>query len=149
MEIKTIKIALSSICSYIYTLFNPSIPLLKALAIVMLIDLVVGLWQSFGEGKKFDPKKFLGKIKEAGVFIIVLFAAVSINELWQHYGIAKQYIADSFISAYGFYHFFSILQNAGKLGFPIASYFQRFIESKAKDIAELNKKGDTENENQK
>ena len=85
MDIKTIKLTLSAICSYIYTLFEPSFPLLQALAIVMIIDFVLGVWQAFNIGKKFDPKKFLSKIKESGIFIIVLFAAFSINSLFQHY----------------------------------------------------------------
>ena len=148
MDIKTIKLTLSAICSYIYTLFEPSFPLLQALAIVMIIDFVLGVWQAFSIGKKFDPKKFLSKLKEAGLFVVVLAAAIFINPLWEQYGLKAHLIANYLISAYGFYHFFSILQNAGKMGFPLASVLQKFIESKSTDLANINKKEEN-NENSK
>lgn len=135
--IKLINTSFSTVCSLLVQYFQPSINLLEALAICISIDFFIGLWHSYSINQKFSPRKFLGKIKEIGLFIVVLFATISINPLWKQYGIAEQFIANSFIGAYGFYHFFSILQNAGKLGFPIANYFQKFIESKVADISDL------------
>lgn len=137
---KLVIYVLSSISSLIVQYFNPSINMLQALGICIALDFVIGLWHSYTVGVKFSPRKFLGKLKELGIFIVVLFAAIAINPLWKHYGIAEQWMANSFIGAYGFYHFFSVLQNAGKMGFPLAGYFQKFIESKVTEISDMNKK---------
>lgn len=146
---KTINYTVSAIGSLCVQYFSPSINLLQALGICILLDFVIGLYHSYSVKVKFDPKKFLSKLKELGLFVVVLFATIAINPLWAHYGIANQWMANSFIGAYGFYHFFSILQNAGKLGFPIANYFQKFIESKVTEIAELSKKEGVINEDKK
>ena len=144
---KVIKLGLSSFLSLIYNAFSPTFNLLNALCIVIAIDFAIGVYQSFSEGNKFNPKKFLSKLKEIGLFIVVLAAAIFINPLWEQYGLKAYFVANSFIGMYGFYHFFSIVQNAGKLGFPIATQFQKFIESKASDLANLNKKDEVVNEN--
>ena len=146
---KMIKLGISSIATTIYNAFHPSFDLLQALCIVISIDFVIGVYQSFNAGFKFSPKKFLGKLKEIGLFVVVLAAAIFINPLWEQYGLKAQFVANSFIGMYGFYHFFSILQNAGKLGFPLAAQFQKFIESKASDLSNLSKKEEVANEDKK
>jgi phage-related holin len=140
MQERLYKMILSLTSSAVFKLFEPSFPMLQALVIIMALDMVIGLYHSFNyEGKKFDPKMFLGKIKDTGMFIVILFATLSINAFWKQYGMEGQSVANFFISSFGFYHFFSILQNAGKMGFPIAGYFQKWIESKAPDLNGLKK----------
>ena len=146
---KVIKVGLSSFLSILYNAFSPTFNLLNALAIVIALDFAIGIYQSFTGGNKFNPKKFLGKLKEIGLFVVVLAAAIFINPLWEQYGLKAYFVANSFIGMYGFYHFFSIVQNAGKLGFPIANQFQRFIESKANDLANISKKDEVINEDKK
>lgn len=143
------KLILSILSSSVVQVFHLTLDHIKALCIVMVIDLAVGLYHSFVyDGKKFDPKKMKSKGLEISMFIITLFATLSINVLWKQYGLDGVSIAQYLISAFGFYHFFSILQNMGKMGFPIATYFQKFIESKASDLQNL-KKEEVENENKK
>lgn len=146
---KVIKVGLSSFLSILYNAFSPTFNLLNALAIVIALDFIIGIYQSFNDGNKFNPKKFLGKLKEIGLFVVVLAAAIFINPLWEQYGLKAYFVANSFIGMYGFYHFFSIVQNAGKLGFPIANQFQKFIESKANDLANISKKDEVINEDKK
>lgn len=150
MQSKINHIILSITSSAIFKMFEPSFPMLYTLCGIIALDFFFGLYHSYHyEHKKFDPTKFLKKLKEIGAFIVVLFATISINSFWKTYGLDAQYVANYFMSAYGFYHFFSILQNAGKMGFPIASYFQKFIESKAPDLNGIIKKEESPNENQK
>lgn len=132
------KIILSILSSSVVQVFSPTLDHLKALLIVMIIDLAVGLYHSFVyDGKKFDPKKMKSKGFEISMFIITLFATLNINVLWKQYGLDGVSVAHYLISTFGFYHFFSILQNMGKMGFPIANYFQKFIENKAPDLQNL------------
>lgn len=147
MREKLYSILMSLTSAPFVTMFYPTIDHLKALAIVMAIDLVVGIYCSFNyELKKFDPKKLRSKGLEVSMFIITLFATLSINVFWKQYGLDGLTVSHYLISAFGFYHFFSILQNMGKMGLPVAGYFQKWIESKAPDFNEL-KNDEVKNEN--
>lgn len=125
-----LKLQYSLLMSPLLLFFEPYNALVKAIGILVILDVLTGGVVAKKEGKDLTSRRFLSKFIHVTLFLVGLSAAGAASPLLQVFGI-EQYMAGKWICAfYGIYELFSILENLGKLGLPIAKQFGDLLKSK-------------------
>lgn len=114
----------------ILTFFEPYSVLVKALGILVAMDIITGIAASRKEGKAITSKRLWPKIMQVGLFLFGLAAAKYASPLLVEFGIEEHQGGKLFCALYGAYEFFSILENLGRLGLPIAKQFANLLREK-------------------
>ncbi len=120
------SIALSPLMIY----FEPYSVLVKAIGVLVALDIISGMIASRKEHKPISSRRFLRKIPQVALFLFGLAAAKEASPLLMEFGIEAHQAGKWFCALYGIYEFFSILENLGRLGLPIAKQFSALLQSK-------------------
>lgn len=139
------KLIYSFIIAPLLLFFEPYSALVKALLILVIIDILTGLFAARHEGKPLTSRRFLMKGLQVGLFFVGLAAAKAGSPLLEEFGIEAHQAGKWFCAFYGVYELFSILENLGRLGLPIAKQFASLLKSKLPD--EVKNLPDTANDN--
>lgn len=125
------KLILSAILGLIIQFLGDTAPFVKSIFILVVMDIVLGLicakWYRL---ESITTRRFLTKIRELGLFAIGLAAFIVSQDAFVEFGLNKFFGAKFFCSAYIFYELFSILENLGDMGFPIASQIKKALQAK-------------------
>jgi phage-related holin len=132
-ETTKLKLFFSLILTPVLTFFEPYELLVKAIGILVVIDITSGIIAARKEGKDLSSRRFLSKVGQVGLFLVGLFAAKEASPLLAEFGIATHQAGKWFCALYGAYELFSILENLGRLGFPIAKQFANLLKTKLPD----------------
>lgn len=125
-----LKLIFSLLISPILMLFNPYILLIKALGILVIIDVITGIMSARKEGVALTSKALWQKVPKVALFLCALAAASVSSPLLTEFGIEAHQAGKWFCALYGAYELFSILENLGRLGLPIAKPMADLLKSK-------------------
>lgn len=130
METSKAKLLYALIISPIFMFFEPYDALVKAIGLLVILDIVSGMFAARKEGKDLTSKSLRKKLPIVGIFLFALAAAKIASPLLEEFGIASHQAGKWLCALYGAYELFSILENAGRLGFPVAKQLADMLKSK-------------------
>ncbi len=128
-----IKIQYSLLVSPLVLFFEPYEALVKAVGLLVIMDIASGLVAAKKENKSLTSRRFLAKVIHVVLFLVGLAAAGAASPLLKEFGIEAHQAGKWFCALYGTYELFSIFENLGRMGFPIAKQFSAFLKSKLPD----------------
>lgn len=129
--IKEVKLAISSILGLAVTFMGDTTPFVKAVFMLVVIDIITGMIAAkYFRKQDLTTKKFVRKVRELGLFGVGLAAFIIANDAFLQVGLASGWAAKFFCSTYMFYELFSILENLGDMGFPIAKQIKQALKAK-------------------
>lgn len=127
------KLIFSLLLSPILAFFEPYEALVKAIGLLVALDILTGIVAAKKEGKPIQSRSFLKKIPQVVLFLFGLAAAKFASPLLQEFAIEAHQAGKWFCALYGMYEFFSILENLGRMGLPVAKQFSDLLKSKLPD----------------
>jgi len=127
------KLVLSAFMSPVFLYFEPYSVLVKAIGILVVIDIVTGLMSARKLGLDITSRQLFKKVPIVGLFLVALVAAKESSPLLAEFGIEVHQAGKWLCALYGVYELFSILENLGKLGLPLARQFSELMKSKLPD----------------
>lgn len=142
------KAVLSILISPLLLFFSPVAMLVQALLWLVIIDIISGMYSAkFADKKDLTSRGFLKKLVPLSLFFLALTASLHSGVFFAEFGIDKIQPAKWVISFYGLYELFSILENLGKCGLPIAKQISVFLKQKLPNEVKFQeeKKNDTNN----
>lgn len=135
-----IKLILSAIISPLVMYFDPYLVLLKAIGILVALDIITGILAKTKEEYKiitletvkrtFKSRRFFSKVIHLGLFFLGLVAAKESSPILAEFGIEPHQGGKWFIALYGVYELFSVMENLGRLGLVGADLFSKFLKKK-------------------
>lgn len=128
---KELKLIISSVLAVVAYFLGETAVFAKAVFLLVIIDIITGMIASkYYRGLDLTTKRFIRKIRELGMFGVGLAAFIIANDAFLHIGLGNQWAAKFFCSAYSFYELFSILENMGDMGFPIAKQIKAALKAR-------------------
>jgi len=128
---KKFQIALSAVLAFMGNYLGATAPLVKSIFLLVIIDVVLGMIASkYYRGIDLSTKRFIIKIREMGLFAVGLAAFIICDTAFISVGIASLWAAKFYCSAYAFYELFSIVENLGDMGFPVAANIKKMLKAK-------------------
>jgi toxin secretion/phage lysis holin len=130
METTTKKLYISVLLSPLCLYFEPYSALVKALGVLVVIDILTGLMSARKSGQDITSKSLFKKIPIVGLFLIALVAAKEASPLLVEFGIGAHQAGKWVCALYGVYELLSILENLGRLGLPVAKQLSEMLKAK-------------------
>jgi len=131
MLVKRLKMILSAVLAIIINFLGDTSPFLKSIFALVIIDVILGLiCAKFYRFEDIKTRRFVEKIRELGLFSVGLAAFIFSAQAFAHFGLSKMWGAKFYCSAYMIYELFSILENLGDMGFPIAKQIKEVLKKK-------------------
>lgn len=129
-----IKMLLSSLIAPLFAFYEPVGVLIIPILWLVMIDVITGMYATrIVERKPLTSRGFLQKLPQILMFLIAIAAALHADPFFVEFGIEKYQSAKLVISFYGLYELFSILENLGRSGLPVARQFARILQAKLPD----------------
>lgn len=126
-----IKVFLSSLVAPLLAFFEPVTALIAPILWLVLIDILTGMYATrIVEKKPLTSRGFLKKLPQIVMFFVAISASLHADPFFNEIGIEKFQSAKLVISFYGLYELFSILENLGRSGLPVAKQFARILQAK-------------------
>lgn len=134
MDSVKMKLLLSSIIAPLLAFFQPVNMLMAPILWLVVIDILTGMYATrVVEKKPLTSRGFLKKLPQILMFLIAIAASIHADPFFMAFGIAQFQSAKLVISFYGLYETFSILENLGRCGLPVATQFARILQAKLPD----------------
>lgn len=130
-----VKLQYSAALSVLLLFFEPYSALVKAIGILVALDIVTGLVAARKDGSSLTSRRFLAKVVHVALFCVGLAAAGAASPLLAEFGIEQHQAGKWFCALYGAYELFSVLENLGRMGLPVAKQFSALLKSKLPDEA--------------
>lgn len=109
---------------------------------LIIIDILSGMYVAyFVKNESLTSKRFFGKIKQIAAFAVGLWAMLLADKNLEAFGLTDHWGVKMFCALYTFYELFSILENLGNAGLPIAKEIQGLLLNKKNQA--LDKEGET------
>lgn len=143
------KATLSVVIAPIISFFAPASVLILPILWLVLFDILTGIYRvRIIEKKPLTSRGFLKKFPQLIMLLVSIAASIHADPFFVQFGIESFQASKLVVSFYGMYELFSILENLGKSGLPIAKQVARLLQAKLPDAIkdELNHK-DKPNDN--
>lgn len=129
-----LKILLAAIISPLLAFFEPVSFLIIPILWLVLLDIITGMYATrVVELKPLTSRGFFKKLPQLILFFIAIAASLHADPFFTTFGLAPHQSAKLVISFYGLYELFSILENLGRAGLPVAKQFSRILQAKLPD----------------
>lgn len=120
--------------------FLPIAPLLYGIAGLVILDIITGMYVArFVKGEGLTSRRFFDKIKQVGLVGIGLAAMLFADQNLQVLGLTEFWGAKLFCALYTFYELFSVLENLGSAGLPIAKEIKGLLLNKKNEALDKEK----------
>jgi len=128
------KAILSLLIAPLLAFFQPVTFLILPILWLVVIDILTGMYATrIIEKKPLTSRGFLRKLPQLVMFLIAIAASIHADPFFNEFGIEKFQSAKLVISFYGLYELFSILENLGRSGLPVAKQLARILQAKLPD----------------
>lgn len=132
---------LSKIWKFMYSLalspmfmyFEPYSMLVKAIGILVVFDIISGMIAARKEGQSLTSRALFRKLPQLALFLLALAAAKESSPLLEQFALEPHQAGRWLCSLYGVYELFSILENLGRSGMPVAKPILALLRSKLPD----------------
>lgn len=128
IDLKPVLIYLLTI---FFAFFEPIEILLASILWLVLIDIVTGAYYIRMVLKEpLTSRGFFKKLPQVAKFLVAVVAALHADPFFVQFGLPQYQAAKLVISFYGLYELFSILENLGKSGLPVAKQIINILSAK-------------------
>lgn len=128
LDLKTIILPLATT---ILAFFEPIEVLLHSILWLVLIDIITGIYVARVINKEaLTSRGFFKKLPQVAKFLVAVVAALHADPFFVQFGLPGFQAAKLVISFYGIYELFSIMENLGKAGLPVAKQFTAILTAK-------------------
>lgn len=125
------KLIISSIIAPLVAFYAPVSDLIVPILWLVLFDIVTGIYAvRIVEKKPLTSRGFFKKLPQVVMFLIAISASIHADPFFNTLGIEQFQSAKLVISFYGLYELFSILENLGRSGMPVARQLVRILQAK-------------------
>lgn len=129
-----IKAFLSLIVTPLLAFYEPVSSLILPVLWLVIMDILTGMYATrIVERKPLTSRGFLRKLPQLVMFLVAIAASLHADPFFNELGIEKFQSAKLVISFYGLYELFSILENLGRSGLPVAKQFAAILQAKLPD----------------
>lgn len=129
-----LKLVLNIIGALILGFFEPISYLLFPILWLVVIDIATAMYLiRIVKKESLTSRGFFKKLPQLVLFLIALIAALHADPFFVEFGITQYQAAKLVLSFYGLYELFSILENLGKSGLPIAKQLAAMLEARLPD----------------
>lgn len=141
------KLILSTLMTSLVMFFSPVTPLLVPALWLILLDILTGIYVARIVLKQpLTSRAFFRKLPQFLMFLVALAASLHADPFLTQFGLEQYQTAKLVISFYGLYELFSILENLGKSGLPVAKQLATMLQAKLPDEAkEIAKSAENDN----
>lgn len=131
MDSSRMKLIMSAIIAPLLAFFAPVSALIAPILWLVLIDILTGMYVvRIIDKKSLTSRGFVKKLPQLVMFFVALTAALHADPFFVEFGIGLHQAAKLVISFYGIYELFSILENLGKSGLPVATQLAKLLQAK-------------------
>lgn len=131
MNTAKIKVLLSSLVAPLLAFYEPVSTLILPILWLVVFDIVTGMYATrVIEKNPLTSRGFLKKLPQIVMFFVAISASLHADPFFNEIGIEQFQSAKLVISFYGLYELFSILENLGRAGLPIAKQISRILQAK-------------------
>ena len=129
-SVKT-KVVWSALVAPLLAFFEPVTALIIPILWLVLFDIITGMYVvRVVEKNALTSRGFFKKLPQVVMFLIAISASLHADPFFGEIGIEKFQSAKLVISFYGLYELFSILENLGRAGLPIARNILNILQAK-------------------
>jgi phage-related holin len=129
-----IKNVLAVIFSAIISFYAPVQSLLLPILWLVIIDIVTGVYCArIVEKKPLNSRGLFKKLPQITMFLVAITAALHANPFFVTFGLPEYQAVKLVFAFYGLYELFSILENLGKSGLPVAKQIINILTAKLPD----------------
>jgi phage-related holin len=108
-------------------------------------DVITGIYVSrFISNVEITSRRLFRKLPQLAMFFVAMSAALHADPFFVQFGLSQFQSTKFVISFYGLYELFSILENLGKAGLPVAKQLANILKSKLPE--DVSKNLETQNE---
>lgn len=126
-----VKLLLSALFASIVSFFDPVMHLLVPMLYLILFDVVTGMYVAkFVDRIPLTSRRFLRKLPQLVLLTVAISAALNADPFFVNFGLSQNQGASFVISFYGVYEVFSIFENLGKSGLPVAKQLTKILQAK-------------------
>lgn len=126
-----LKLLILSLTTALVTFFEPIEVLLASILWLVLIDIITGAYLVRIVNKEpLTSRGFFKKLPQVAKFLVAVVAALHADPFFVQFGLPQYQAASLVISFYGLYELFSILENLGKSGLPVAKQITSILSAK-------------------
>lgn len=126
-----LKTKIFPIATALLVFFEPIEVLLLSILWLVVIDIITGIYVArFIQKEAITSRGFFKKLPQVTKFLVAVIAALHADPFFVQFGLPSYQAAKLVISFYGLYELFSIMENLGKSGLPIAKQFTAILTAK-------------------
>lgn len=130
----TFKNLVALLTSAAIAFFAPVSYLIVPILWLIVIDILTALYYvRIVQKSPLTSRGFFKKLPQFSMFLVAVVAALHANPFFVAVGLPEYQAVKLVISFYGLYELFSILENLGKMGLPIAKQLLRILSAKLPD----------------
>ena len=125
------KMILSGLIASLTSFYLPVHAFIMPVLWLVVIDVLTGAYVArFIEHKPLTSRGLFQKFPQLVTFLIAMTAAIHADPFFMQFGFSELQSAKFVISFYGLYELFSILENLGKSGLPVAKQLTNILKAK-------------------
>lgn len=128
------KVMLSGLLASLAAFYMPVQSFIMPVLWLVAFDIVTGVYVArVVENKSLTSRALFRKLPQLLMFLIAMSAAMHADPFFIQFGLGELQSAKFVISFYGLYELFSILENLGKSGLPVAKQLAALLKTKLPD----------------
>lgn len=132
------KAMISALIASLAAFYTPVHSFIMPVLWLVGFDIITGVYVArFIDNKDLTSRALFRKLPQLLMFLVAMTAAMHADPFFVQFGLEQHQSAKFVISFYGLYELFSILENLGKSGLPVAKQIASMLKSKLPE--EVNK----------
>lgn len=129
-----LKKLLMVVLTPLFAFFEPVSLLIIPILWLVLIDIITGMYLVRVVKKEpLTSRGFFKKLPQVVMFLIAVVASLHANPFFVQFGLPEHQAVKMVVSFYGLYELFSILENLGNSGMPVAKQLTKLLSAKLPD----------------
>ena len=122
------------LCSTIISFYAPVHALIMPVVWLVVLDILTAIYYvRVVQKQSLTSRGFFKKLPQVSMFLIAVAASIHANPFFVHFGLPEHQASKLVFSFYGLYELFSILENLGKSGLPVAKQIMNILSAKLPD----------------
>jgi toxin secretion/phage lysis holin len=127
----TNKFLISGILASIMSFYSPVHYLMIPVLWLVVIDIITGIYLAkFIKKEDITSRGLFRKVPQLFMFFLAMTASMHADPFLKEFGLETLQGAKFVISFYGLYELFSILENLGQSGLPVAKQISNILKAK-------------------
>lgn len=131
LEFKTVLLI---VLTPLLAFFEPVNSLIMPILWLVILDILTAMYLvRIVKKESLTSRGFFKKMPQIAMFLVAVSASLHANPFFTQFGLPEHQAAKLVFGFYGLYELFSILENLGGAGLPIAKQISNMLKSKLPD----------------